>query len=99
MASFALICVDKPDSLSVRLAAREAHLAYIRAAPEGFLRIAGPMISEAGEMCGSLLLIEAPDAETVQAFSDADPYTLAGLFERVEVRAWRPTTYQPTIQP
>jgi len=83
----------------VRLGAREAHLAYIRAAPEGFLRIAGPMISEAGEMCGSLLLVEAPDAETVQAFNAADPYTLAGLFERVEVRGWRPTTYQPTLQP
>jgi len=93
MAQFALICVDKPNSLALRMAHREAHLAYVRAAPKGFIHTAGPFLSEAGEMCGSLLFLEAPDAQAVRAFSAADPYVLAGLFESVEIRAWRPTIY------
>ena len=44
MTSFALICIDKPDSLALRMANREAHLAYIRAAPAGFIRTAGPFL-------------------------------------------------------
>ena len=30
MARFLLYCVDKPDSLALRMANREAHLAYVR---------------------------------------------------------------------
>jgi uncharacterized protein YciI len=46
-------------------------------------------------MNGSLLVVDAPDAEAVEAFSAADPYRLAGLFERVEVRAWRQSIGAP----
>jgi uncharacterized protein YciI len=95
MASFALICIDKPKSLALRLANREAHLAYCAATPAGFIKTAGPFLDEAGDMAGSLFLIEAADIEAVRAFTAADPYALAGLFERVEVRAWRQTLPRP----
>jgi uncharacterized protein YciI len=36
-----------------------------------------------------MFLMEADSADTVHAFNAADPYTRAGLFERVEVRKWR----------
>ncbi len=35
MANFALICIDKPNSLALRLATREAHFAYARSTPAG----------------------------------------------------------------
>ena len=92
---FALICMDKPDGLAVRMAVREAHLAYVRALPPGFLILAGPFLSDAGEMCGSLFLIEAGDEAAVRAFHADDPYAKAGLFERVELRPWRATIYPP----
>ncbi len=95
MTSFALICIDKPHALALRMANREAHLAYVRAAPAGFIHTAGPFLSEAGEMCGSLFFLEAESIDAVRAFTAADPYAKAGLFERVEIRAWRPTVYQP----
>jgi len=38
-----------------------------------------------------MLIVEAEDLAAAQAFADADPYAAAGLFEQVEVRAWRPT--------
>lgn len=90
MAHFAITCIDKPGSLALRMATREAHFAYVRAHP-GVIRLAGPFLDAAGEMTGSLLLIEAADIAAARAFSAADPYTLAGLFERVEIRPWRAT--------
>jgi len=89
MALFALICIDKPNALALRTATRPAHLAFIETR-KGMIRLSGPFLDEAGNMNGSLLILEAPDAEAVRAFSDADPYAQAGLFERVEIRAWKP---------
>jgi len=90
MAQFAILCTDKPGALALRLATREAHLAYARGFP-GLIRLAGPFLNAAGEMTGSLFLVEAPDIDAVRAFNAADPYTLAGLFERVEITPWRAT--------
>ena len=86
---YALICEDRPDGLDLRLATREKHLAYVGTLG-GKIRLAGPMLSEDGErMVGSLFLIEAESAEEVAALNAADPYTQAGLFERVTIRAFR----------
>jgi uncharacterized protein YciI len=95
VASFVVICIDKPDSLALRLATREAHFAYARGMPAGFIRMGGPFLDKAGEMTGSMILVEAPDIEAVRAFNAADPYTLAGLFRWVEIRAWKQTFPAP----
>lgn len=88
MAFFTLICIDKPDSLALRAATREAHLAYLRADP-AVVRLGGPFLDEAGQPTGSMLLIEAEDLAAAQAFAAADPYAQAGLFASVEVKPWR----------
>ena len=90
MAQFALMCFDKPDSLALRMATREAHFAYGRATP-GVVRLGGPFLNDAGEMIGSLIIIEATDLAAARAWHDADPYKLAGLFQRVELLPWRST--------
>lgn len=90
MTIFALYCVDKPNSLELRMANREAHLAYVG----GFrdqLRLAGPMLDEGGDMAGSIILLEMDTLAQAQAFAASDPYNKAGLFERVDVTAFRPT--------
>jgi uncharacterized protein YciI len=88
MTLFVLSCIDRPDSLERRMAAREAHLAYV-AAHRDMVRIAGPYLDDDGQMAGSMFVIEAPDRAAVETFSAADPYVLADLFERVDIRAWR----------
>jgi uncharacterized protein YciI len=88
MALFALMCFDKPESLALRMANREAHLAYVRE-HLAMIRAAGPFLDDLGEMAGSMFLLDAEDREAVRALNAADPYTLAGLFERVEIRGWR----------
>jgi uncharacterized protein YciI len=88
LALFVLTCLDKPDALDLRLSTREAHLAFIAANREA-IRAAGPLLNEAGEMCGSMLIIEAQDQAAAAALAGQDPYLDAGLFESTTLRPWK----------
>jgi uncharacterized protein YciI len=83
---FALICTDRPDALDLRQANRGPHLEYIEMT--GCVALAGPLLDDAGQMCGSLVVIDVPDRAAAEAWAAGDPYALAGLFERVEIRGW-----------
>ncbi|HKR88354.1 MAG TPA: YciI family protein [Phenylobacterium sp.] len=89
MPLFILIATDKPNALELRVATRQAHIDYVR--DSGLVKIAGPLLDDAGGMAGSMLLIEAEDLAAAQAFAAADPYALAGLFEKVELRPFKLT--------
>jgi uncharacterized protein YciI len=88
MPLFMLACFDKPDSLDLRMATREAHLAYAR---ENLaqVKMAGALLDEAGAMAGSLFIMDVPDRAAVEAFNAADPYQKAGVFGRVDIRGFR----------
>jgi uncharacterized protein YciI len=90
MALFVLTCIDKPGSLALRMATREAHFAYARSLP-GVVRLGGPFLDPKGDMAGSLIVIEAEDLAGAKRFNAEDPYTKAGLWESVDVRPWRVT--------
>ena len=79
---------DKADSLALRQATREAHLAYAREVI-GQIRMGGPVLNEAGEMAGSTLVIAFKTLEHAQEWAANDPYALAGLFETVEVTEFK----------
>ena len=83
----ALICKDKPGAVAVRLDNRSAHLAYIAAT--GVVELAGPLLDEAGQMCGSLIVLEVADLATARGWAAADPYAVAGLFDSVTINAWK----------
>lgn len=82
-----IICRDKPGHVETRKANREAHLAHISGS-NGAVVSAGPLLDDAGEMCGSLLVFEGERA-AAEGWAAADPYAQAGLFESVEIVAWR----------
>jgi len=84
---FALVALDKPGALSIRQETRAAHLAYI--AETGCVQMAGPFLDDAGDMVGSLLVLDLPDMAAAQAWAAGDPYAKAGLFETVTIRAWK----------
>ena len=90
MALFVLMCVDHPGGLERRLSVREQHLAYVRE-HIAMVKLAGPLLDDAGEMAGSMFIIEASDKVAVETFSANDPYRLADVFERVELRPWKVT--------
>jgi len=86
---FALHCIDKAGDGSLRLANREAHLAFLKEHADR-VRLGGPLLSEDGSrMVGSLLVIEAADAAEPRRWAAGDPYASAGVFERVDLHPWR----------
>jgi len=88
---FAIICIDKPDSLEIRKSNRDAHLAHIRQSADGSAgRVvqAGPFLDATGSMCGSLVIFEADEIVKAQAWADGDPYKAADLFQSVQIRPW-----------
>jgi uncharacterized protein YciI len=88
MPLFMLACFDKPNSLDLRMATRQAHLAYV-GENLALVKLAGPMLDEGDGMAGSLFIIQADDRAQVEAFNAADPYQKAGLFERIDIRGFR----------
>jgi len=89
MPLFVVSCIDKENGLETRMAARPEHLKW--AGGTGMLRLAGPYLSEAGEMAGSLMIIEAEDIEAARQFNRDDPYTKAGLWQSVDIRPFKAT--------
>lgn len=83
----ALIAHDKPDALQIRLDNRAAHLAYIEAT--GVVEMAGPLLTEAGQMCGTLLVLDVPDLAEAENWAAHDPYAKAGLFKTVCLQEWK----------
>jgi len=86
---FVVTAIDKPDSLSLRLATREAHFAYAK--DTGVIKLGGPFLDAKGDMAGSLIIFEATDFDAAKAWHAGDPYVKAGLFAHSEVRPWKAT--------
>ena len=83
----ALIARDKPGALQTRLDNREAHLAYIK--KTGVVSQAGPLLDEANQMIGSLVILDVADMAAARAWVDGDPYGKAGLFASIELIPWK----------
>lgn len=88
MPVFTLLCRDKDNSVPLRMETRPAHLDYLGGAGDKVL-LGGPMLNDAGEPVGSLVIIEADSAEAAKTFADNDPYARAGLFKDVEITPYR----------
>jgi uncharacterized protein len=82
-----LICQDKPGALQVRLDTRAAHLAYIAAT--GIVDLAGPFLNTAGEMTGSMIVLNVDTMQQAQDWAEHDPYAKAGLFASVTLTEWK----------
>lgn len=83
----ALIARDKPGALQTRLDTRDAHVDYLKSS--GVVSQAGPLLTEAGEMCGSLVVLDVADMDAARDWAANDPYAHAGLFESVELIPWK----------
>ena len=82
----ALMAYDKDGALDVRKANRGAHVAYLKSSDA--VVQAGPFLDVAGEMCGSLIVLDLPDIAAAEAWVANDPYGKAGLFQSVKLMAW-----------
>lgn len=93
---YAFVCTDKPDTLAQRMQARPEHLARLEALrDEGRLLLAGPHPAIDSEnpgdagFTGSLVVAEFASLEKAQAWADADPYILAGVYQQVSIKPFK----------
>ena len=83
---FVIIGHDGPNGARLRPSVRPAHLENLRPlAQAGKVVIAGPFTDGSG----SLILADFESEDAAQTFAQNDPYTVKGVFERVEVKPFR----------
>jgi uncharacterized protein YciI len=83
---FVIIGHDGPNGAALRPKIRPAHLENLRPFVErGKVVIAGPFTDGSG----SLIVVDLESEAEAKRLAESDPYTTAGVFERVEVKPFR----------
>ena len=86
---YAIQTKDKAGSSQIRADNRAVHIEYLTA-NKNLLLAAGALIEDDGTGGnGGLLIVDTDDRKEAQRFIDNDPFTKAGLFEKVTVTRWR----------
>lgn len=95
---YTIVAEDMPNSLEKRMQARLEHLARLAALQDaGRLMLAGPFpgidSNDPGPagFTGSLIVAEFNNLNEAKAWSDADPYVNAGVYNQVIVKPFRKT--------
>jgi uncharacterized protein YciI len=79
---FVILGFDGPEGEARRKVHRPSHLARMETLDaQGRVILAGPLTDKVG----SLIVIEAQSLAEAETFANEDPYTVNGVFERVEV--------------
>lgn len=84
---FAIEGIDRTDAAAARAEYLDAHVARLVALGERFV-IGGPFLGDDGAASGSLMVIECAGLAEAEAFAQADPFVLHGVFGSVAVRRW-----------
>lgn len=86
MPFYAFIGRDGARGPELRKTHRPAHLERLEdLAGAGKIPHAGPLLDEAGDPLGSLIVFEADDLASARRFAAEDPYVVGGVFESHEV--------------
>jgi hypothetical protein len=79
-----------PEARARRLAVRQAHLANV--APmtaSGQMMIGGAILDDAGEMIGSVCIVEFDSQAELDHWLATDPYVTGGVWQKVEFHPMR----------
>ena len=87
--AFAIYTRDKPGHKAVRDSYRAAHYAYLQQHRHLLIASGGLQDDAGAEMLGGLIIIDVDTAEAARQFVAADPFTLADLFEKVDIVRWK----------
>jgi len=94
---YSIIGEDIADSGPLRAEHRPAHIERLhKLVAEGRLLVAGPNPAvdsvDPGEtgFTGSVVIAEFESLSTAQAWADADPYLLGGVYSQVVVKPYKP---------
>lgn len=86
MAYYIVHALDAPNMVDARAANRSEHRARLRNHDHPLtVRVGGPLLDDAGAMCGTTLIVEADDKQSVSDYVQGDPYTKAGVYNRIDI--------------
>ena len=78
---------DAPDR---RMAVRPAHLDFVRELKaKGQFVLGGALLGPAGNMIGSMLLLDLETEEQLADYLNTDPYIVQGVWDRIDVKPFR----------
>ena len=98
MPFFTIHALDGPGKAAARAEARPSHRARLREHDHDLtVRVGGPLLDEQGDMCGTLLVVEAEDKSKVVAFLQEDPYSQSGVYQTVEIHEFNWGLGQPEV--
>lgn len=80
---------DRPGAGQLRRETMHRHWSFMDDYAEQLIARGPTLTAPAGEMTGSMHLVELPDAEAAQVFAYEEPFFQAGVFSEVLVRRWR----------
>ena len=96
MPYYVVHALDAPGMSEARAAARPAHRARLRRHHHDLkVHVGGPLLNDGGEMCGTMLVIEADSAAVVFDYLSGDPYSEAGVYETVQLHEFKWGLGQP----
>lgn len=86
---YAIQSIDKPGHTQLRADKRPEHLAYLKSHVARLIAAGGLLEDDATGGKGGIILLDTDDRAEAERFAAEDPYTLAGLFEKVTITRWR----------
>ena len=92
MPLFSIYALDVPNSAPLRAEHGERHRNRLKEAADPVrVVVAGPLRNEEEKPVGSLLVVEAATIDLVHDFVAADPYSINGIYDTVDVRPFAVT--------
>lgn len=86
---FIILFKDNPDAdPDIRKSHMPLHLSFLER-HRGTINAAGPLIAEDGTGAGGIWVLDAPDAEAVDALVKEDPFWPTGLRQSYQILAWK----------
>lgn len=80
---------DKPDAAELRAATRAEHLVYLRRYTPRILAAGGFLNDDGSVGKGGMIILDTDDRAEAEELIANDPFTRAGVFEKVEIQRWR----------
>ncbi|KAG0228338.1 hypothetical protein B0O80DRAFT_532988 [Mortierella sp. GBAus27b] len=98
---YVVVIHDKegPDTYDRRLAVRPTHLVGAKKLKQdGTIQLGGAILtdhSEAGKMCGSVMIVQANSVEDAKKIIESDTYFTSGVWDKYTVYPFRQATLEP----
>jgi uncharacterized protein len=86
---FAVIRLDRPNSVALRQSTRPKHLVYLEQVM-ACITTGGALQDEQGQQIGSILIIDVADRAAAEEFAATDPFVSADLFATTFIAPFQP---------